>query len=179
MKTKNLLSLSAFVIAIFALNSISQQSAKASDPIFSCQSDQDILTTIAKSKNGQTKPIFHWNLSEVNTSAEPQQLCDSVTQKLNSYQQAGNDLSSLIFKAGTVLDDESLETLPAICIAGVENPCKVALFTLSSSTNPQVAASQALDSILDKDLQDSPAKSTTRGLQSTAYKVDFWQLLGF
>ena len=179
MKTKNLLSLSTYIIAGLTLTSIGQQPATASDPIFFCESDQDMLTTIAKNKDGQAKPIFYWNLNEVNTSAEPQELCDSVTQKLNGYQQAGNDLSSLIFTAATVLDDESLDTLPAICIAGVENTCKVALFTLSSSTNPQTAASQALDSILDKDLQANPARSATRGLQSTAYEVDFWQLLGF
>jgi len=179
MKTKSLLSLSTFIIAGITLTLIGQQPATASDPIFFCESDQDIPMTIAKNKDGQAKPIFNWNLNEVNTSDQPQQLCDSVTQKLNSYHQEGNDLSSLIFKAATVLDDESLTTLPAICIAGTENPCKVALFTLSPSENPQRVASNVLDLILDQDLQASSIKSPTRGLQSAAYEVDFWQLFGF
>lgn len=179
MKTKNLLSLSTFITATLTLTAISQQQVKASEPIFFCKSNQDIPKTIAKNKDGQAKPIFHWNLNELNTSAKPQQLCNSVTQKLNDYHQAGNDLSSLIFKAATVLDDESLTTLPAVCATEAENPCKVPLFTLSPSENPQIAASQALDSILVQELQTSRLGAQTRGLQSTSYEVDFWQLLGF
>lgn len=180
MKTQNLLSLSTFIIATLTITSISHQAVTASEPIFFCESEsnQDIPTTIAKNQTGQTKPIFYWNLNEVNTSAQPQQLCNSVTQKLNDYHQAGNDLSSLNFKAATVLDDESLTTLPAICVAEAENSCKVALFTLSPSENPQITASQALDSILAQELQISPLGSQTRGLQSTSYEVDFWQLFG-
>lgn len=179
MKTNYLLSLSTFIIATFALTSVSQKSVIGSDSIFYCQSNQETPTTIAKNKNGEAKPIFHWKLDGIKTSAKPKQLCDSVTKKLNNYHQDGNNLSSLIFKASTVIDDKNSTTVPAICIAGTEQSCKLSLFTLLPSENPQVAASNALDSILDQDLQASPVKSPTRGVQSTAYEVDLWHLFGF
>ncbi|MDJ0595587.1 MAG: COP23 domain-containing protein [Pleurocapsa sp. MO_226.B13] len=181
MKTKSLLSLSTSTTVVFSIALGTGESALASKANFHCQLNQGTPTTLIKTNNGLEKSVLHWHLDTVNTLASPEQLCDSVTQKLNSYLREGNDLSSLTFRASIAFDDKDSTSLPAICIAGEERPCKLLLFTLEPepSENPQVAASNALNSILDKDLQASPVKSPTRGVQQTAYKVNFWQLLGF
>jgi hypothetical protein len=178
MKTKYLLLFSTSIVIALSLILLSRKSVKASEPIFFCQSNEKTPVTIIKTGNGTEKPVFHWNLDEINTSASSQQLCNSVTQKLNHYSAAKNDLSSLIFEASIALDNTSSAGLPAICVAGEKEPCKLLLFTLEPSDNPQVSASNALDSILSKDLRTHPAPSPRRGVQSTYYKVNIWKLLG-
>ena len=123
--------------------------------------------------------MFHWNPDSVTTSLTPQQLCDSVSQKLNNYLAEGNDLSSLTFKGSITFEEGKPMCLPAVCIASQDNPCKLPLFTLEPSERPELVANNALAAILDQDLQTNPIESTKRGVQSTSYQVDFWQLLGF
>lgn len=145
----------------------------ASNPIFSCQSNQGILTTVATNNNGLTQPVFHWNRNHVDSFTHPQQLCDSVSLKLNKYLANGHDLSSLTFQAQEQMG------LPAICVAEQDKPCRLLLFTLEPSLKPYLSAHDTLASILDQNLQTIPIKYQDRGLQSTAYKVNFWQLLGW
>lgn len=177
MNSQHLLSLGISATTTLAMILISGKSAVASDPIFHCQSNQETPTTIAKTSSGANQPVFHWKLDAANISASPKELCNSVTQKLNNYISEGNDLSSLTFKASMVFN-ENEEAMPAVCVEGENEPCKLPLFTLKSSDNPKIAHN-ALDSILDPALQTTPVKSGDRGFQSTSYKVNFWDLLGF
>ena len=180
MKIKYLLPLPIFTAATLSAILASSKATVASESIFDCQLDRDMPTTIAKTKKGGVQPVFHWDKLEQKTNlVNSEQLCNSVTQKLNNYLSEGNDLSSLTFNAAAVFDDDDSTVLPAVCIAGEEELCKLPLFTLKSSDEPEVAASKALNSILDRNLQISPVASPTRGLQSTAYKVNFWQLFGW
>ena len=143
----------------------------ASKPVCACQSKGRELTTVAQTDDGKGLSVFHWNREALPNLDNPQQLCDSVSQKLNNYFADGNDLSSVTFEAQVRMG------LPAICVAEQNEHCAQLLFTLEPSTRPELAANNALVSILDKDLQTSPIKSASRGYQSTAYKVNLWQLL--
>ncbi|MCC0176031.1 hypothetical protein I4641_03435 [Waterburya agarophytonicola K14] len=180
MKSQYLLSLSASTAIAIGTILMGGESATASKPVFYCQSNEGMPKTVAKSNNGVDRAIFHWNLDRESTSANSQELCDSVTQKLNNYMAEGNDLSSLTFKASTVYgEDLDSPDFPVVCVAGESDPCKLPLFTLNPSDDPRVTANNALNSILDPALQATPAKSNDRGVQSTSYQVNFWQLLGF
>ena len=149
----------------------------ASDLTFNCQSNEGTPTTVATSGNGAEQPIFHWNLDAVSTSNTPEELCDSVTEKLNNYKSEGNDVSSLTFNPSVIgSGDGEMTGLPAVCIAGEDVPCKLSLFTLKPSVNPRDTADRALRSVLDLGLQAS-AGSSVRGVQSTNYEVNFWDLL--
>lgn len=145
----------------------------ASDPVFSCQLKEDSLTTVVTTHDDLWQPVFHWNRGRIATLANPQQLCDSVSLKLNNYLAGGNELSSVTFKAQEHMG------LPAICVAEQDQQCGLLLLTLEPSSRPDLSANDTLALILDQDLQTSPIKSQDRGLQSTAYKVDFWKLLGW
>ena len=184
MKSQYLVSFSASTAIALSAVLMAGKPATASKAVFHCQSNEGMPTTVAKSSNGAEQPIFHWNLDQNSTSANPEQLCDSVTQKLNTYAAEGNDLSSLTFNASSNFDPEDWESpeFPAVCVAGEKEPCALELFTLNpveGNKSPVEVASNALDSILDPALQSAPSKSKTRGVQNTAYEVNFWQLLGF
>lgn len=173
MKNRYLSSLPTIAALAFGMTLVSGVPTVASDPVFSCQSNEDSLTTVAMSNDGLWQPIFHWNRIRENTSANPQQLCDSVSQKLNNYLAEGNDLSSVTFEA------QEQTGLPAICVVNEVKQCSLLLFTLKPAFKPYRFANDTLASILDRDLQASTVKYRDRGVQSTAYKVNFWQLLGW
>ncbi|MEM8674753.1 MAG: COP23 domain-containing protein [Cyanobacteria bacterium P01_G01_bin.67] len=145
----------------------------ASEPAFSCELDEGNITTVATNNDGGWQPVFHWNRDGEINIANPQQLCDSVSQKLNNYFAKGNNLSSVTFKAKEQMG------LPAVCVAEQDNQCNLLLFTLQPSSTPEHFANSVLAAILDRDLQTSPIKSQDRGVQSIAYEVNFWQLLGW
>ncbi|MCC0179396.1 hypothetical protein I4641_20760 [Waterburya agarophytonicola K14] len=173
MKSKYLSSLLTTVTIAFSLVLLGETPAFPSKPIFSCQSNEGSLTTVATNNDGIKQSVFHWNLDPETTLANPQQLCDSVSQKLNNYLTVGNNLSSVTFKAQEQLG------LPAVCVAKQSEQCSLLLFTLRPSLKPALFANTALASILDRDLQTSPIKFQDRGVQSTAYEVNLWQLLGW
>lgn len=173
MRNKYLSSLPTIAALAFGITLVSQAPTVASEPLFSCQLNEDSLTTVAKTNNGLWQPVFHWNRAQPNTLANPQQLCDSVSQKLNNYLAQDKDLSSVTFNA------HEQTGLPAICIAEQDKQCSLLLFTLKPSYRPHIFAKNILASILDRDLQTSPVKLRDRGFQSTAYKVNLWQLLGW
>ena len=180
MKNQYLLSLATFATVTLGTISIVSKPAIASDAEFECLLNQETPTTVVKTSNGAEQPIFHWNLNEESVSKTPEELCNSVTQKLNNYIAEGNDLSSLTFNASNFFgDDLDAGNFPAVCISSETEPCKLALFTLKPSEDPRIA-SAALDSILDPALQSTAVKpkSQDRGFQSTSYKVNFWDLLG-
>ena len=173
MKNKYLSSLPTTAALTLGMTLVTGVSTVASNPVFSCQLNEGSLTTVVTTSDGLLQPVFHWNRDRVTTLANPQQLCDSVSQKLNDYLAVGNDLSSVTFKA-----QESMG-LPVICISEQNERCSLLLFALEPSSRPYLSANNTLASILDRDLQTSPIKSQDRGVQSTAYKVNFWQLLGW
>lgn len=182
MKNQYLLSLATSVTVTLGIISIPDKPVIATDVEFQCLSNQETPTTIAKTTSGAEQPIFHWNLDPASVSNTPEELCNSVTQKLNNYMAEGNDLSSLTFNASVVFnDDEDMTSSPAVCVSGETEPCELPLFTLVSADEDrdnQAVASTALDSILDPALQSTAVKPKTRGFQSTSYKVNFWDLLG-
>ena len=169
----SLLTTAALALGMILVVEVPTVASEASAPVFSCQLNEGSLTTVATTNDGARQPVFHWNQDQVTTLANPQQLCDSVSQKLNNYLADGNDLSSVTFKAQEQMG------LPAICIAQEYKECSVLLFTLEPSSRPRTFANNTLASILDQNLQTSPIKYRDRGVQSTAYKVNFWQLLGW
>jgi hypothetical protein len=134
---------------------------------FSCQiNNEGVPTTVATQSNGEVKPVFHWNNSEIlKQQSSPQQLCNSVSSKLDQYPEVN-------FKP---YDQAGV---PAICVSSSENTCDSVLFTLEPTDNPLNTADRVLADILDKDLQSNPTTTVDRGLQSTSYKVDFWTLFG-
>ena len=177
MKSPSLLLSTSATVLIGAI-AIAHRPAAASEAKFYCQSNAEVPSTVIKSDSGTEQSLFNWKLDPEKVSATPEELCNSVTQKLNDYVSAGNDLSSLTFRGSTVFnDDGDMTSLPAVCISSSEEPCKLPLFTLKPSANPSVA-SNVLNSILDPALQKTAVQSGDRGFQSTSYEVNFWDLLG-
>jgi len=183
MKNQYLLLSTSTILAMSTITAISPNSVFASDLTFFCQSNQGTPTTIAKNSSGTEQPIFHWKLDQATISNTPEELCNVVTQKLNTYITQGNDFSALTFKPSTVFsEDEEMTSLPAVCVAGDSEPCKLRLFTLKpldDSQSTESVAGNALNLILDPALQANPVKPRDRGVQSTSYQVNFWDLLGF
>ena len=145
---------------------------------FTCEVSQGVPTTVAQYAGDDTKlPIFHWKdevLASRSTSS-PQQLCNMVSDKLENYSAQGYDLSKLSF-VGTAQGG-----LPVICAntAGVPE-CSKVLLTLAPAQQADIVADQVVSGILDKDLphQKEIVGTNERGVQSFAYQVDFWSLLG-
>lgn len=173
-KSRYLRTLPTAVCVTLGAIALTPELSLASDPMFHCQSNEGTPTTVAKGDNGQEQSVFHWKLDPLYTSAEPQKLCDAVTEKLNDYISAGNDPSILTFK-GSIVGNGSL---PAVCIANEEEPCQLPLFTLRPAEDPLTVAEIALNTILDPQLQANVPKTKDRGIQRTSYQVNFWQLFG-
>ena len=179
MRSQYLFSVATSFTVALGMFAVAGKSVSASDASFHCLSNQETPTTVVKTSNGAEQAIFHWNLDAQSVSKTSEELCNSVTQKLNNYMAEGNDLSSLTFNASRFFgDDQNLGSLPAVCISSEAEPCKLAVFTLRLSDDPRIA-SAALDSILDPALQSTAVKpkKSDRGFQSTKYKVNFWDLL--
>lgn len=173
MKNKYVSSLLATATLTLGMALIAGEPSFASKLDFSCQSHDGSLTTVATNNDGAKQSVFHWNSDQASNLTNPQQLCNSVSQKLNNYLAKDKQLSSLTFKP------QEHGGLPAICVAEQNKQCSLLLFTLEPDSEPYEFASTTLASILDQDLQTTPIRSSDRGIQSTAYQVNFWQLLGW
>ena len=144
---------------------------------FSCQINEGIPTTVAKSTESEVElPIFHWKQEALayKTEASPDQLCNMVSEKLENYSTQGYDLSNINF-VGTEQGG-----LPVICANAGQTDCSKILLTLhpTSESEPANVARDVVDSILDKNLQLKKSEYKTRGVQSISYQVDVWSLLG-
>ena len=142
---------------------------------FSCQIDKGVHTTVAQfSGNEAQLPIFHWKPEAIANKSNdtPQQLCNVVSEELKSYSAQGYDLSKINF-VGTEQGG-----LPVICANAGGNTCSKILLTLNKAEQPDVVASNLVDSILDESLQSQKQEYRNRGVQSISYQVDFWSLLG-
>jgi hypothetical protein len=177
MKTKCLSAILTAGAMTVATTSVAN-SAETPQLNFTCEVSQGVPTTVAQYAGDDTKlPIFHWKdevLASRSTSS-PQQLCNMVSEKLESYSAQGYDLSKLSF-VGTAEG-----RLPVICAntAGVPE-CSKVLLTLAPAQQADIVADKVVSGILDKDLphQKEIVGTNERGVQSFAYQVDFWSLLG-
>ena len=178
MKTKHLSAILAVGAITVATTPTVADSAETPQLNFVCESSKGVPTTVAQYAGDDTKlPIFHWKkevLASKSTSS-PQQLCNMVSEKLKNYSAQGYDLSKLSF-VGTAQG-----AMPVICAntAGVAE-CSKVLLTLSPADQADIVADEVVSGILDKDLphQKEVVGIDERGVQSFAYQVDFWTLLG-
>lgn len=142
---------------------------------FACELNNGVPTTVAQPSGSETTmPIFNWKQEALpqGTSATPQQLCDSVTEKLANYSANGYDLSQITF-VGT-----EQTGLPAICATTAGKDCSKVLFTLAATDQPAIDADKVVTAILNPELQSNKTVFNDRGVQSTSYEVNFWQLFG-
>jgi hypothetical protein len=177
MKTKRLSALIT-VGTITVLSSTVANSHETPELNFSCETIKGVPTTVAQNaENGTKLPVFHWKdkVLASRSSSSSRQLCTMVSEKLENYSVQGYDLSKLSF-IGTAQGE-----LPVICAntAGVPE-CSKVLLTLSPTDRADIVADEVVSGILDKDLshQKEVVGSNDRGVQSFAYQVDFWSLLG-
>ena len=142
---------------------------------FSCKLSEGIPSTVAHSDLSSAElPIFHWKAEALKAKStdSPQELCNIMAEKLESYSADGYDLSSINF-VGTEQDG-----LPVICANLGGTGCSKILLTLAETKDPASVASNVVDSILAKNLQPKKTQYQTRGVQSISYQVDFWTLFG-
>jgi Circadian oscillating protein COP23 len=175
MKIKYLYTLLATGAISLAAYPAIAESADAPQLNFACQMNEGIPTTVAQDpKSGKTLPIFTWKqeaLSHI-ASDTPQQLCENVTSKLQMQSENGYDLSQITF-FGTQQAD-----LPTVC-ASVGKTCSTVLFTLRATEDPANDAQDVVVAILNPNLQENKIVYTDRGVQSTSYQVNFWDLFNF
>lgn len=160
--------LAASAIAVGATSVLSESTVTQEQKIF-CESNNGTPTTVAMVQ-GETKPIFHWRSDALPPSANPQELCQNVSTKLENYPAQENQLSFGSYDQGG---------LPAICAEATPGKCNLVLFTLAPAENPIEEGNRVLEGILDSNLQKNKQISNARGVQSISYPVTFWQLLGF
>lgn len=142
---------------------------------FSCQTKEGVPTTVAQLADNEAQlPVFHWKAEAVANKSEdtPQELCNVVAEKLENYSAQGYDLSSINF-VGTEQGG-----LPVICANAGGTTCSKILLTLNKTEQPDIVASDLVDSILNENLQSEKIEYRKRGVQSISYQVDFWSLLG-
>ena len=169
----SLLSMLATSTIVSLTNPAYGESTNASEQTFFCQADETMPTTLAKASNGENIPIFNWNREVFPADTNLQAICDRVSENLENYLAAGNDLSSVSFKT------TQMDYIPVICVTDAENNCDLVLLTLKPAEEPLEAANLVLDSILNPQLQPKKVASNERGVQSTSYTVSLWDLLGF
>ena len=141
---------------------------------FACQISDGVPTTVAQSTDGEkTLSIFNWKQDALasKTLSSPEELCDNVASKLENYSADGYDLSLISF-VGTQINDG----LPAICATTGTGKCSKVLFTLKPANNSKTVAQDLVAAILNPKLQDNKIEFNDRGVQSTSYQVNFWDL---
>lgn len=171
MRTKHLSSLALVAMLTIATDSVSATPESSSDKSIYCQTKDNIVTTLAKTHDGQAMPIFHWKKQAFRDQANLQQMCDRVSEKMEQYLVAKGNLSTISFTS------VKLENIPTICMSEDNYNCNLVLFTLPPAENPVEIADRLLESILDPKLQQGKKASSERGVQSSSYSVDFWQLV--
>ena len=151
------------------------ESNTTSEITFTCEDNQGIPVTVAKNSEGKTQPIFHWKPGALTTAfttkiKTPQELCSSVSAKLDDYVTQDYDLSS--FR----LAPKTQAGLPIICAALEYGGCDLVLFILASSDDPVDTANTTLKVILNREILEYN-KFLGRGYSSISYQVDLFELL--
>lgn len=171
--------ISILIGALIALSTSTSVKSESTEDIarlnFACERQADIYTTVATSKINNARIAFlQWQPAILagRTSASASELCQHVSQKLE-YLSNEYDLTS-IHLIGT-----SIDSVPAVCASGGGKDCSELLFELHATReNASIVANEVLDSIAIDSAQFQSSESKTRGVQSFAYQVDFWSLLG-
>ncbi len=159
----------AVAIALGATSALGESTPTQEKTIF-CETSSGTPTTMAKTAEGGSLPIFHWRTDALPEYLNSEQLCQDVSDKLQTYSSEGGRVSS--FKT------HEQAGLPAVCAEETAGNCSLVLFTLEPSDN-LVESNRILDSILDSNLKQDKFYSTERGVQSHGYKVKLWSLLGW
>ena len=171
MNLKSLSPICAMVaLAMGATSALAESSTSANNHIFCASSDNGTPITMAKTVEGKNMTIFHWRSEVLPKNLNPQQLCDSVSTKLNNYAVQGERIAS--FRS---YDQGGL---PAVCAEINSGECSSVLFTLAPSEHPIDASNKVLEGILDDKLKQGRKIPSTRGVQAFAYPVSFWELMG-
>ena len=171
MNFKSLSSICATVaLAMGATSAVAESNTSANHLIF-CTSSKGTPITMARTVEGKNLTIFHWRSEVLPKSLNPQQLCDSVSAKLNKYAVQGEQIAA--FRS---YDQGGL---PAVCAEINPGECSSVLFTLAPSEHPIDASNKVLEGILDDQLKQERRVPNTRGVQGFAYPVSFWKLMGF
>lgn len=174
MKTKNLSALLITGAISLGAAPAMAESSNAPQLSFACQMTDGVPTTVAQNEQGQTKTVFSWKEDALayKTPSTPKELCDKVTAKLDAYS-ADYDFSKVTFVGTQELG------LPVICAATERNECSKVLFTLTASNQPAIEADTVVTAILSPELQGKKTIYNDRGVQSTSYEVNFWDLFRF
>ena len=170
MKNKYLRAIVASIVIALATAPVLNASTNDSNQTFHCQTEGSTLTTVAKKADGKDLPIFHWPSEVLPEYLNPQNLCEDVSRKLQSYATEGNQLSS--FRT------HDFNGIPLICAEENVDDCSLVLFSLNPS-NSQRDSNLILEQILDDSLKGEQIRTVERGVQFYGYKVSFWSLLGF
>ena len=174
MKARNISTLLVTGAISLAASPAIADSSDAPQFNFACQMSNGVPTTVAQSTDGEkTLPIFNWKQDALayKTLSSPKELCDNVTAKLAGYSSDGYDVSQMSF-VGTQIN----EGLPAICATTGGQKCSKVLFTLNPSNDSQTVAKNVMAAILNPKLQSNKVEFNDRGVQSTSYQVNFWDL---
>ncbi len=159
----------AIAIALGTTSALGEPLPTQEKTIF-CETSSKTPTTMAKTAEGASLPIFHWRTEALPEYLNSEQLCQNVSDKLQTYSSEGGRVSS--FKT------HEQAGLPVICAEATIGNCSLVLFTLAPSDN-LLESNRVLDSILDSNLKQDKFNSAERGVQSHGYKVNLWTLLGF
>ncbi|MCC0177705.1 hypothetical protein I4641_12015 [Waterburya agarophytonicola K14] len=152
------------------------ESTEAPQFNFACQMSEGVPTTVAQNAEGETRAVFNWKEETLayRTPSTPKELCDNVSRDLQEYSNNGYDLSQITF-VGT-----EQAGLPTICATTAGNKCSKVLFTLTRDEQAANVANDVVTAILNPELQGKVVASyNDRGVQSTSYEVNFWDLFSF
>ena len=168
MNLKSLSPICAGVAIAMGATSAFAESSISSNRIIFCENSHGMLTTMARTDEGKNLPIFHWRAESLPKSSNPQQLCNSVSTKLDNYVAQGSVLSSF--------GSYEQVGLPTICAEAQPAQCSLVLFTLAPTDNPINQSNKVLENILDDKFKQEKRVSNVRGIQAFTYSASFLQL---
>lgn len=163
MNLKSLSPICAGVALAMGFTSTFAKSSVAANQTIFCENSNGVLTTMARTVEGQNLPIFHWRAENLPKDSNLQQICHSVSTKLDNYLAQGSVLSS--FGSYDQLG------LPAICAEAQPNQCSLVLLTLAPTQDPINKSNRLLDNILDEQLKQEKRISSNRGVQYFGYNI--------
>ena len=169
MNLKSLSPICAGVVIAMGATSALAESSISSNRIIFCENSHGMLTTMARTVEGENLPIFHWQTESLPKSSNLQQLCNNVSTKLDNYVTQGSVLSSF--------GSYEQVGLPTICAEAQSAQCSLVLFTLPPTDNPINQSNKVLENILDDKFKQDKQVSNVRGIQSIHYRASVFGLL--
>ena len=169
MSLKSLSPICAGVAIAMGATSAFAESSISSNRIIFCENSHGMLTTMARTVEGENLPIFHWQAESLPESSNLQQLCNNVSTKLDNYITQGSTISSF--------GSYEQVGLPTICAESQPAQCSLVLFTLAPTDNPINESNKVLENILDDGFKQEKKVSNVRGIQSIHYRASVFGLL--